>query len=36
MFSRKSVMKSTGNYWARIEKLKNALDDVEVVVVGVG
>ena len=36
MFSRTSIMKSTGNYWAQIEKLKKALDDVDVVVVGAG
>ena len=36
MFSRKSIMKSTGNYWAQIEKLKEALDDADVVVAGAG
>ena len=36
MFSRTSIMKSTDNYWAQIEKLKKALDDVDVVVVGAG
>ena len=36
MFSRTSIMKSTGNYWTQIEKLKKALDDADSVVVGAG
>ena len=36
MFSRMSITKSTGNYSVQIEKLKKALEDAEVVVVGAG
>lgn len=36
MFSKRSTMKSTGNYLAQIEKLKKVLDDVDVVVIGAG
>ena len=36
MFSRISTMKSTENYLTQIEKLKNVLDDADVVVAGAG
>ena len=36
MFSRTSIMKSTGNYLTQIERLKKTLDDADVVVIGAG
>ncbi len=36
MFSRMKITKSTGNYSDNIQKLKNALDECDVVVIGAG
>ena len=36
MFSRTSIMKSTGNYLIQVERLKKTLDDSDVVVIGAG
>ena len=36
MFSRKSTTTSTGNYWPRIEHLKNELETSDAIVIGAG
>lgn len=36
MYGRISITKSTGDYWAQIERLKDVLENTEVVVVGAG
>lgn len=36
MFSKKKIIKSTGDYWNNIKKLKKQIENADAIVIGVG